>query len=193
MVSLSSEPLRLTVTGEAPEGTQFLAPLIRASGPADIGVVSPSLRPQVGATLIEDGAITTGKIETGAITSDSGIFGEVDAGILNAGEIAAARIGANTITSDKLLVGEFIELAPSLASYSGEVGALRPSPGDRTYLAAMTGRASSSLKGVIRELSGRGVTLSLVTCGGWTRSAETLLVAERGRGALARVYDADGV
>ena len=81
-------------------------------------VYSIRVSPMSGATVIEGGAITTDKIAVGAITSDSGIFGEIDAGILTAGEIAAARIGANTITGDKLLIGGAGNLLPGADDFA---------------------------------------------------------------------------
>lgn len=74
---------------------------------------------QVSGTLIEDGAITTGKIAadavtaneiaTGSITASSGIIASLDAGVISTGVLAAARIGAETITGDKLVIGTIDE------------------------------------------------------------------------------------
>nr|WP_257944413.1 gp58-like family protein [Brevibacterium aurantiacum] len=83
-------------------------------------VFSGRVSPISGSTVIADGAITTDKIAVGAITSDSGIFGKMDAGVLNAGTISSARISAGSITADKLLIGRLDDLAPSIANYPDE-------------------------------------------------------------------------
>ena len=66
---------------------------------------SPVVRPAVGSTLIEGGAVTTEKIATGAITAESGVIGSLDAGKIVVGEMDGARIKAGTIQADKILVG----------------------------------------------------------------------------------------
>ncbi|MDN6530132.1 MAG: hypothetical protein L0K67_13820, partial [Brevibacterium sp.] len=70
-----------------------------------LGFTRPTLTRMVGATLIEDGAITTDKIATGAITAESGIIGSINAGTITVGEMDGARIKARTIAADKVLIG----------------------------------------------------------------------------------------
>lgn len=80
------------------------------------------LQRRTGATLIEDGAITTdkvaanaitgGKILAGSITASDAVFatgaiknadiGDLNAGKINAGTLAAARIASGSITGDKI-------------------------------------------------------------------------------------------
>lgn len=66
---------------------------------------APVLLPKVGATLIEDGAVTTRHIETGSITAESGIIGSLDAGVITVGEMNGARIEAGTIDTPQLAFG----------------------------------------------------------------------------------------
>ena len=66
---------------------------------------NPFVGEKTGATLIEDGAITTEKIAAGAITAESGVIGSLDAGKITVGEMDGARIKAGTIQADKILVG----------------------------------------------------------------------------------------
>ncbi|MDN6529818.1 MAG: hypothetical protein L0K67_12205, partial [Brevibacterium sp.] len=83
-------------------------------------VFSGRVSPMSGSTVIEDGAITTDKIAVGAITAESGIIADLNAGVIKSGTIDAARIGANTITADKLMVGRLDDLAPSPAAHRSE-------------------------------------------------------------------------
>ena len=104
----------LTVGGTwtAPDNAYFTSPRLTLVYPSDATpnatvfyVGSISVKQKIGATLIEDGAITTDKIAAGSITAESGIVADLNAGVIQSGTIDAARIGANTITADKLLVG----------------------------------------------------------------------------------------
>lgn len=61
-----------------------------------------SLRSKAGATLIQDGAITTGKIAVGAITAESGIIGSLDAGVITTGELRGELIRAESIAAAAL-------------------------------------------------------------------------------------------
>lgn len=58
-----------------------------------------SLRSKAGATLIQNGAITTGKIATGAITAESGIIGSLDAGVITTGELRGELIRAGSVAA----------------------------------------------------------------------------------------------
>lgn len=92
----------------APDGAVEAAPgLYKHSGhtTSPVEFCMPSLVAMTGATLIENGAITTEKIATGAITAESGVIGSLDAGKIVAGEMDGARIKAGTVTADKILVG----------------------------------------------------------------------------------------
>lgn len=64
----------------------------------------PVVRPAVGATIIEDGAITTEKIAVGAITAESGIIGSLDAGVITTGELRGELIRAQSIAGESLAV-----------------------------------------------------------------------------------------
>lgn len=63
---------------------------------------SPVVRPAVGSTLIEPGAITTEHIRTGAITAESGIIGSLDAGVITTGELRGELIRAQSIAASAL-------------------------------------------------------------------------------------------
>lgn len=72
-----------------------------------------------GMTLIEDGAITTKKIEVGAITADSGIIASLDAGKIVTGSMHGKYIEAGTLLASKLAVRNNENLLPNL-TYEAE-------------------------------------------------------------------------
>src|SRR5699024_2766984 len=89
----------------APDGAVEAAPgLYTHSGhtTSPVEFCMPSLVAMTGATLIEDGAITTEKIAAGAITAESGVIGSLDAGKITVGEMNGARIKAGSISADKV-------------------------------------------------------------------------------------------
>lgn len=88
-----------------PQGAAWMQIYIQLD--SDTGWVvlgDPVLKPMVGATVIEPGAITTEKIATGAITAESGVIGSLDLGKATVGELDGSRIKANTVQADKVLV-----------------------------------------------------------------------------------------
>ncbi|MGR6088947.1 hypothetical protein ACU4IU_00105 [Brevibacterium sp. CSND-B09] len=112
----------------------------------------PSIRPAVAGTLIQDGAITTSKIATGAITAESGIIGSLNAGVITSGVLDAARIGANTITADKVLLGGDRNLIPNgeltsgdLAGWNGAFTLQTDSPEPYTRSASIGGTSTRHL------------------------------------------------
>lgn len=73
-----------------------------SSGPTQDGEVWVSglkLYRLTTSTLIADGAITTGKIATGAITAESGIIGSLDAGVITTGELRGELIRAGSVAA----------------------------------------------------------------------------------------------
>lgn len=88
-----------------PQGAAWMQIYIQLD--SDTGWVvlgDPVLKPMVGATVIEPGAITTDKIAAGAITAESGVIGSLDLGKATVGELDGSRIKANTVQADKVLV-----------------------------------------------------------------------------------------
>lgn len=63
---------------------------------------APVLLPKVGATLIEDGAITTDKILAGAVTTEKITAGGIDAGVITTGELRGELIRAESIAASAL-------------------------------------------------------------------------------------------
>lgn len=97
-----------------PQGAAWMQIYIQLD--SDTGWVvlgDPVLKPMVGATVIEPGAITTEKIATGAITAESGVIGSLDLGKATVGELDGSRIKASTVTADKVLIGNGGNLIPN--------------------------------------------------------------------------------
>ena len=65
-----------------------------------------------GATLIQDGAVTTEKIAAGAITAESGIIGSIDANVITVGKIMGNQLDADAING-KTITGATIRTASS--------------------------------------------------------------------------------
>ena len=63
---------------------------------------APVLLPKVGATLIEDGAITAEKIAVGAVTTEKITAGGIDAGVITTGELRGELIRAQSIAASAL-------------------------------------------------------------------------------------------
>ena len=72
-----------------------------------------------GATLIENGAITTEKIKAGSITAESGIIASLDAGKIVTGSMHGKYIEAGTLLASKLAVRNNENLLPNL-TYEAE-------------------------------------------------------------------------
>lgn len=97
----------------APNGTErvdfeILIPAEATGGALLIG--NMSFRRSVGATLIEDGAITTNHIKTGTFTATSGVIESLNAGVITAGFIKPAVIEAGSIGAEKLVITNFTNL-----------------------------------------------------------------------------------
>ena len=110
--SIGNGVVKLEVRGRVPAGAGYCLPYLQSSGAGTVGVIGPDLRKAVGSTLIENGAVTTDKIAVGAITAESGVVRDLDAGTIAVGEMEGARIKAGTVTADKLLVGVPTNLLP---------------------------------------------------------------------------------
>src|SRR5699024_801385 len=65
-----------------------------------------------GATLIQDGAVTTEKIAAGSITAESGIIGSIDANVITVGKIMGNQLDADAING-KTITGAKIRTASS--------------------------------------------------------------------------------
>src|SRR5699024_11086788 len=79
---------------------------------AAISYAGLTLAPQVGATLIEGGAISTEHIRAGAITAESGIIGSIDANVITVGKIMGNQLDADAING-KTITGAKIRTASS--------------------------------------------------------------------------------
>lgn len=71
------------------------------------------VRRLTGATLIEDGAITTNKIVTDAITAVKIATGAIVADKIAAGAIVTEKLAAGAITASKIAISDLTDLAPS--------------------------------------------------------------------------------
>src|SRR5699024_7931710 len=78
----------------------------------DVYIGQVSVRKAAGATLIEDGAISTEHICTGAITAESGIIGSIDANVITVGKIMGNQLDADAING-KTITGATIRTASS--------------------------------------------------------------------------------
>ena len=96
---------------EVPEGYSECAIGIFKSGDFTATIAEPVFASLVAGTLIEDGAVTTEKIQVGAITAESGIIGSIDAGKITVGELDGARIKAGSVLASSVAVGDFSNLA----------------------------------------------------------------------------------
>ena len=103
----------------APAGIDKFSPRLTVYYPSDAKTNSAkfyigrvSVKSQVGATLIENGAITTEHIRTGAITAESGIIGSIDANVITVGKIMGNQLDADAING-KTITGAKIRTASS--------------------------------------------------------------------------------
>src|SRR5699024_8372772 len=103
----ATDPQDVFMDVAPPAGTAFAVVHVRKNfwSSGDLLILAPSLRVRSGATLIEDGAITTRHIESGSITAESGIIGSIDAGVITVGEMNGARIEAGTVDTPQLAFG----------------------------------------------------------------------------------------
>src|SRR5699024_1716990 len=101
-IALTSELQEVSLDFTMPSNGSGYNLVIEPQGTCIIGVVSPELTEMIGATLIEDGAITTDKIAAGAIRAESGVIESLDLGKATVGELDGIRIMANTIGAETL-------------------------------------------------------------------------------------------
>lgn len=88
---------------------------LRPTGGADLhdlGIRDVTVYRMSGATLIQDGAITTEHIRAGAITAESGIIGSIDANVITVGKIMGNQLDADAING-KTITGATIRTASS--------------------------------------------------------------------------------
>ncbi|MGO2037024.1 MAG: hypothetical protein ACTH2U_11145 [Brevibacterium sp.] len=112
-VTLSRDGLtEVSVTATAPARAAYALPFISVTAGSAVGVVEADFRSQVGATLIEGGAISTEHIRTGAITAESGIIGSIDANVITSGKIMGNQIDADALNG-KTITGATIRTASS--------------------------------------------------------------------------------
>ncbi|AZL08584.1 hypothetical protein [Brevibacterium aurantiacum] len=105
---LGTQPKRIEVSLELPDDAAYMVAGIRTNQPGETHWVNPELALAVGATLIEDGAVTTSKVAAGAI---------------EAGKIAAGAIEADHIKAGAIVVGTVDGLQDSLDSKETPSGA----------------------------------------------------------------------
>ena len=103
----------------APAGIDKFSPRLTVYYPADAQANSAkfylgrvSVKSQIGATLIEGGAISTEHIRAGAITAESGIIGSIDANVITVGKIMGNQLDADAING-KTITGATIRTASS--------------------------------------------------------------------------------
>lgn len=96
----------LTGSFTVPAGTASIAFVVSVPSNAPAGVEvhvrNPVFRLKSGATLIENGAITTDKLAVGSITAESGVIASLDLGTATVGELDGIRIAAQTIRGQQL-------------------------------------------------------------------------------------------
>ena len=88
---------------------------LRPTGGADLhdlGIRDVTVYRMSGATLIQDGAISTEHIRAGAITAESGIIGSIDANVITVGKIMGNQLDADAING-KTITGATIRTASS--------------------------------------------------------------------------------
>ena len=100
----ASSPVRVEMTVNPPAGTAFAQVHVHKNfwSSGVLVVQAPSLRVKSGATLIENGAITTDKLAVGSITAESGVIASLDLGKATVGELDGIRIMGQTIRGAQL-------------------------------------------------------------------------------------------
>lgn len=95
-----------SVTGTAPAGASFARLVCAVSAGNGWWLFDDCrMRRLVGATIIEDGAITTAKVAAGAITANEIAADTITAAQIAAGAISASEIAAGAVSTAKLAAG----------------------------------------------------------------------------------------
>ena len=119
-----------------------------------------SFRPRVGATLIQDGAITTDKILANAITAGKIAALAIEADHISSNAITADKIRAGAIDG-KLITGARIRTAASGRRTELDVEGLKSfDSSGNTVLTTQTSDGSISMKGALRQTS-KGITIEV--------------------------------
>ena len=115
----SGEWVKVGGAWTAPAGIDKFSPRLTVYYPAGATTNSAkfyigrvSVKSQIGATLIEGGAISTEHIRAGAITAESGIIGSIDANVITVGKIMGNQLDADAING-KTITGAKIRTASS--------------------------------------------------------------------------------
>jgi hypothetical protein len=146
---------RLEATVTAPATTARIVPRVE-SGSGTAGFVrfdNATMRPVLGGTQIQDGAITTEKIVAGAILAGQIAAGAVLTDKLAAEAVTAAKIAALTITADKI------------AANAITVGKIAAGAVDATAIAADAITGKTITGGTITGTTITGGTLQTATSG----------------------------
>ncbi|WP_152346587.1 hypothetical protein [Brevibacterium sp. CFH 10365] len=104
-----------SLTSKAPDNAYGFQALLQQQGGLSGGsyfLKDVRVEEQVGATLIEGGAITTEHIRAGAITAESGIVGSLNANVISVGKIMGNQLDADAING-KTITGATIRTASS--------------------------------------------------------------------------------
>jgi hypothetical protein len=166
---------RLSATVTAPATTARIVPRVE-SGSATAGTVwfdNASVRPVLGGTQIQDGAVTTEKIIAGAILAGQIAAGAVLTDKLAAEAVTAAKIAALTITGDKI------------AANAITVGKLAAGAVDATAIAADAITGKTITGGTITGTTITGGTMQTATSG------ERITLNESGANKVI-VYNSSG-
>ncbi|MGV2822462.1 tail fiber domain-containing protein [Brevibacterium casei] len=155
-------------------------------------IASVGLFNQVGATLIQDGAVITSKIATGAITAESGIIGSIDANTITVGKIMGNQLDADAVNG-KTITGATIRTASSGARVELTQNGLRQYNALNAVLVDMTSGSFSvtggSITGSTIKTAASGARVELTTTGLKQYSASGALVTDMSAGSMVLAGD----